>query len=305
MATRDRPSIGLSIATSAIAPATAAIFTNPADVAKTRLNMARELQPPGATSIGVLETLKSIWHMEGISGLQRGLGFVLIRESTKNAFRIGLFEPIVGMLERGNEGPPAMASRVATGFITGGLSSFICNPLDLLKTRLQLDPSRGAGATATAAFQQLVATEGVLGLWRRGVFANVARSSVATSLGLPVNYQLKDVANRSQIPLFDRWPMLRDATCALAASAVVVIAINPVDLVRTRLFSQPAEDGAAGRTKVKYRGVLDCCARVAATEGVQGFFKGTVASFLRVGPHQMLTFVLIGSMQRLATRRDP
>ena len=38
---------------------------------------------------------------------------------------------------------------------------------------------------------------------------------------------------------------------------------------------------------------------IAATEGLQGFFKGTLASFLRIGPHQMMTFVLLGAMQRL------
>merc|ERR1712224_462308 len=168
--------------------------------------MARELQPPGAHKVGVLETLRQIWSAEGIAGLQLGLGFVLVREASKNAFRIGLFEPMVVVLERGSEEPTAMSSRVAAGFLTGGLSSFICNPLDLLKTRLQLDPSRGAGTNAPAVLRQLLATEGALGLWRRGVVANVARSSVATSLGLPVNYHLKDVANRAQLPIFTKWP---------------------------------------------------------------------------------------------------
>lgn len=118
-------SVAESMATGAIAPAMAAVVTNPADVAKTRLNMARELQ--------------------------RGLGFVLIRESTKNAFRLGLFEPIVSLLDGGGaargqvDGGAAMSTRVAAGAITGGLAAALCNPLDLLKTRIQLDPSRGAG----------------------------------------------------------------------------------------------------------------------------------------------------------------
>lgn len=284
--------------------------------------MTHELQPPSAKRPSVLKTLQNIWRYEGMAGLQRGLGFVLIRESSKNSFRIGLFEPTVVLIEGQRREQPAMSSRFAAGVITGGLSSFICNPLDLMKTRMQLDPKRGVATSASAAVSQIVATDGVLGLWRRGVVANIARSAMATSLGLPVNYALKDAANRAELPIFKRVPALRDGACALAASAVVVVAINPLDLVRVRLFSQPTTTTAqvervvkAGGTiagsgagtagivpaavVVRYGGILDCITRVAATEGLQGFFKGTLASFLRIGPHQMLTFVLLGAMQRL------
>ena len=143
-------SVAESMATGAIAPAMAAVVTNPADVAKTRLNMARELQK-GRIG-GVVECWRKIFAAEGLAGLQRGLGFVLIRESTKNAFRLGLFEPIVCLLDGGGaargqvDGGAAMSTRVAAGAISGGLAAALCNPLDLLKTRIQLDPSRGAGS---------------------------------------------------------------------------------------------------------------------------------------------------------------
>ena len=48
----------------------------------------------------------------------------------------------------------------------------------------------------------------------------------------------------------------------------------------------------------RYRGVLDCVRRVAAAEGVGAFWKGSLAAFLRIGPHQTLTFVIIGWLQR-------
>lgn len=364
------------MATGGLAPAMAAFVTNPADVAKTRLNMSRELQRGRIGS--VVQCWRSIVATEGFAGLQRGLGFVLVREASKNAFRLGLYEPLVGaldgairpaaarderLLRRGAAGdggraaaPPTMASRVAAGAISGGLAAFLCNPLDLLKTRIQLDPARGAGRTAREALQQLVAAEGVVGLWRRGVVANVARSATATSLGLPVNYRLKDVANAAQYPFLVARPAVRDAACALAASVVarcspapsaplctplqssapaappaplapqVTVTINPIDLVRTRLFSQPpsllpasstpplssASPSApppltppptsttmtAAATAPRYRGVLDCARRVAAAEGVGAFWKGSFAAFLRIGPHQTLTFVIIGFLRR-------
>ena len=216
-----------------LAPAMAAFVTNPADVAKTRLNMSRELQRGRVSS--VVQCWRAIVAAEGLAGLQRGLGFVLVREASKNAFRLGLYEPLVSALDSAirpaaarNDPvriatPPAMTSRVAAGAISGGLAAFLCNPLDLLKTRIQLDPARGAGRTPREALQQLLAAEGLAGLWRRGVLANVARSATATSLGLPVNYRLKEAvnANAAQLPLLAARPAVRDAACALAAAVVV------------------------------------------------------------------------------------
>ena len=394
-----RSDILAGMATGGLAPAMAAIVTNPADVAKTRLNMARELQPGRVGS--VVQCWRAIVAAEGFAGLQRGLGFVLVREASKNTFRLGLYEPLVSALDSAawpaaalddsvrGAAPPAMTSRVAAGAISGGLAAFLCNPLDLLKTRIQLDPARGAGRTASEALQQLVAAEGVVGLWRRGVLANVARSAAATSLGLPVNYRLKEAvnANAAHLPLLAARPAVRDAACALAAAAVVrsssspaapsaptgticthrhpfaaplrthppcapcatlrrqvTVTINPIDLVRTRLFSQPPSLpppppprstalpspapppstppppaampppqppptpspalSAATTAAPRYLHAFDCARRVAAAEGVGAFWKGSFAAFLRIGPHQTLTFVIIGWMQRhLAVRR--
>ena len=161
------PSLALSVGSSALAPALAAVVTNPADVAKTRLNMMLELQP-GRVHTSVIECLRGIHATEGIAGLQRGLSFVLVREASKNAFRLGLFEPTVALLHPDRKSKPSTITRITAGAITGGLSAAICNPLDLLKTRIQLDPSRGAGTTASEALQQIVAAEGTLALWRRG-----------------------------------------------------------------------------------------------------------------------------------------
>ena len=143
-----------------------------------------------------------------------------------------------------------------------------------------------------------------MALWRRGVIANVARSALATSVGLPINTRFKEQWNSAA--WLPARPALRDAVCAVCASAVVVAVINPIDLVRTRLFSQQVVRGGGQRgtdtrpVSVQYSGVVDCARRVGATEGVLGFWKGAFACFLRIGPHQTMTFVLIGVMQRLA-----
>ena len=86
-----------------------------------------------------------------------------------------------------------------------------------------------------------------------------------------------------------------DGFCALGAGAANVAVINPVDVLRTRLYSQPLD--AAGKG-VLYDGALDAASKILRIEGAGAFYKGATAHFLRVGPHTMLTFVFIGLIRR-------
>ena len=236
--------------------------------------------------------------IEGFRGVQRGLLFALVRESTKNTFRIGLYEPIVGVLDAerkkdGGTGTVPMQTRLLAGALTGSFAAFVCNPLDLLKTRLQLRAgAHGAGGTAREAFTGMVQSEGLMALWTRGVAPNIVRSAMATGVALPVNSKLKEVANESGI--FSN-PAIRDLCCALCSSLATTYAINPVDVVRTRLYAQPPPPEPP-----IYRNTLHCAWRIASTEGLLAFWKGSGAAFLRIGPHQTLTLVFISGLRRLA-----
>ena len=91
--------------------------------------------------------------------------------------------------------------------------------------------------------------------------------------------------------------MATDAACALCAAAACVAAINPVDVIRTRLYSQPLDARGGGAL---YASSVDCARQVLAVEGPFAFYKGVTAHFARVGPQVVLTFVFIASMKRLA-----
>jgi solute carrier family 25 protein 34/35 len=286
---------GFAIA--AAGPAMAAILTNPADVAKTRLAMQRELQPSkGARMMGSFECMQQIWAREGFAGLQRGLWFAMFREATKNIFRIGCFEPILSVLHdpKTNPGPPSFANRLLAGAGGGAISALVCNPIDLTKTRLQLEASHSRGTPAGASAAQLVAQvvreEGVLGLWRGTIPTTIMRSTFGGAVLMGVHAQLKE-------PFASHLPSvaMADASAALVAGAACVVVINPTDVLRTRLYSQPITETGA---PVLYKGVVDCTRQVVATEGFQGLYKGAMANFYRMGPHWVLTITVVGWMKR-------
>lgn len=83
---------------------------------------------------------------------------------------------------------------------------------------------------------------------------------------------------------------------SLVSGLVVTTAMNPFDVVSTRLYSQKVVNGQG----VLYRNVVDCFLKTFRAEGVVGLFKGWAAHYLRLGPHTILTFVFWEQLKRVA-----
>ena len=91
----------------------------------------------------------------------------------------------------------------------------------------------------------------------------------------------------------------RDASAALLGATAGTIAMNPVDVVRTRLYNQPRDGGGRGTLYGGTGSVVEAVRRIVRTEGAWGgLYKGTTAHWLRVGPYTVLSFVFIGIMRR-------
>lgn len=103
--------------------------------------------------------------------------------------------------------------------------------------------------------------------------------------------------------------------CSLASSLIsgfaVTVAMNPADVVSTRMYNQPVVNGKGAL----YSSLFDCITKTARAEGVRGFYKGFVAHYLRLGPHTVvcvvrlllltllpqLTFIVWEKVKRLAS----
>jgi hypothetical protein len=71
---------------------------------------------------------------------------------------------------------------------------------------------------------------------------------------------------------------------------VSVLCVNPVDVVRTRLYNAPP-----GR----YTGGADAAAQLVALEGGRAFYKGALTHYLRLGPHMVLVFGILEQLKLL------
>lgn len=278
---------------SGLAPALAVLFTNPFDTAKVRL----QLQTSEIRYKNSFDALNKIYASEGLKGLQKGLVPAIFREGSKNAFRIGMFDPIMNLLHDSKKSRAPGYKRVFAGSLCGVMGAVSANPFELIKTRLQ---SSATGLNAVgfqhgylgvySGLSQIWKTEGFRGLYR-GSFLSMGRSIVGSGANLSTFSLLKEYLLTKS-----KWKdgTLLDMVCGLSSGAVSVLFMNPIDVIRTRFYNQSYENGKGSQ----YKSGIDAVKKIFIKEGVTAFYKGLFSHFLRIGPHFCLTFMFLGVMRR-------
>ncbi|RKP09663.1 mitochondrial carrier domain-containing protein [Thamnocephalis sphaerospora] len=303
----------------AIAACGAVTVTNPLEVVKTRMQLQGELgqlaAPNGQASgsgmaarayPSTLSAMRTIARHEGARSLQKGLGAAYAYQVAMNGARLGMYEPTKRWLLRCNaqirgveivhtsNGVDPVAVRVVAGGLAGAAGAVLGSPLYLVKTRLQSHSEhirighqhqyRGTLHGLRAIF----ATEGGLRGLFRGADAAMMRAMVGSAVQLSTYDQCKAFVTQT-LGLRNGWPA--HTAASFITGVAVCCAMNPFDVVSTRVYNQ-AHDPVTGAGRL-YRGPFDCLVKTVRAEGVRGLFKGLGAHYLRIGPHTVLTFVLL------------
>jgi len=228
---------------------------------------------------------------EGFTGLSRGVVASMIREVVYSSIRMGAYEPIRHILTH-NSVDPAHTSpliKYISALISGAVGSALANPLDLIKTRFQsVLPGEVLPYTNTfSAFGDIVKYHGFRGLYK-GWMVTSGRAAVLTSAQLGSYDSIK---NNLLIKLFG----LKEGFClhlcaSMSAGIITTTAANPFDVIKTRYLS---DEGG------KYKSVADCAIKTFKSEGVAGFFKGWMPAYWRLGPHTVVSLILIEKIRNL------
>ncbi|ORZ35308.1 mitochondrial carrier domain-containing protein [Catenaria anguillulae PL171] len=310
-----------SFAISSIAPALAVLFTNPFDTAKVRLQLQGErlklasagtAPPPAVLYANSFDCMRKTLANEGIRGLQKGLSPAILREASKNLFRLGMYDHILGLLhppgpaagkEKSAHGQPPPWKLMTAGAICGAMGALACNPFELVKTRLQ---SSATGALSAVGHQHgytgiwmglrsIVKSDGLAGLYR-GSGMSVARSIVGSGSNLAAFHVCKAWLMDSVEHGGCGWgdTVGTDMFAGMASGLASVICMNPVDVLRTRYYNQPYVNGKGQL----YSSGIDLFHKVIKNEGWSALYKGFSSHFLRIGPHFCLTFMFLGVLRR-------
>ena len=207
----------------------------------------------------------------------------------------------------------------------GFIATALLHPLDLIKTRLQVqDAARGAsGGRRLPVYRGLfdaacsiVSLEGWLGLYQ-GMGPNIFGNMASWGLYMHFYARCKDAL----APQLEGSALYLGA--ATAAGTVVTLLVHPIFTVKTRLqlqFRDAAAEaatataaGARGQAlpgtlmpaamRNNYRGSFDTVARMVREEGALSLYRGIGPSLLLVS-HSALQFVSYENFKLLLARRQ-
>lgn len=156
-------------------------------------------------------------------------------------------------------------------------------PTKLVATNAVLSRSYNSGmvisapraVSATQIAKELLQTQGIRGLYK-GLGATLMRDVPFSIVYFPLFANLNRLGKPSpeaSSPFY--WAFL--SGCAAGSTAAV--AVNPCDVVKTRLQSLNK-----GATEETYSGVVDCVSKIMQKEGPSAFLKGASCRALVIAP---------------------
>lgn len=262
---------------------------NPFDVTKIRL------QNQSSSNIkykGMICGIRTIFAEEGIVGLFRGVKASVLREITYSTVRMGAYEPIRSYFAHMMDISPKDTSpllKFSSALISGGVGAAIANPFDLVKTRFQatMPGHELPYKTTFSAFGAIFRADGMAGLYR-GWMVTSCRAAVVTSAQLGSYDSIKNNLLIHHLHVEEGFGM--HFVASMAAGIITTTASNPIDVIKTRFMADRAG---------KYTSILHCVKDTYLHEGVKGFFKGWMPAYWRLGPHTVLSLLIIEKVREV------
>ncbi|GJN16413.1 hypothetical protein PR202_gb03398 [Eleusine coracana subsp. coracana] len=176
-----------------VARSLACIACSPIELARTRMQAYKEfrpgVKPPGMwkTMVGVLSPLaSSSQNVQNYRALWTGVGAQLARDVPFSAICWSTLEPIrrklLGLVEEGNAAS-VVGANFAAGFVAGSLAAGATCPLDVAKTRRQIekDTEKAMRMTTRQTLTEIWSSGGLKGLFT-GVGPRVARAGPSVGI---------------------------------------------------------------------------------------------------------------------------
>ncbi|CAR29184.1 hypothetical protein ZYGR_0Z01050 [Zygosaccharomyces rouxii] len=282
-----------------LAACVAVTVTNPIELVKTRMQLQGEMS---ATNQQVyknpIQAMVIIFRNEGFVSLQKGLLAAYVYQIALNGSRLGLYEPSRGFVNKifyPDEEPHKVqnpAINVFCGAAAGVFGAVLGSPLYMVKTRLQSYSSTVSIGEQTRyngvwdGLKTVYRGEGIKGLFR-GIEAAMLRTGVGSAVQLPIYNVVKGFIKDNDL-------MREGTSLHLTASTVagigVGIAMNPWDVILTRIYNQKGD---------LYKGPIDCFIKTVKIEGPGALYKGFQAQLFRIAPHTILCLTMMEKTMNL------
>jgi len=266
------------------------------------------------TNLSLYDAAKRIVQTEGVRAFWKGNLTSVLHRFPYSAINFTAYETSKDLLVKRLRFKESPETRLVCGAVSGAVACFACYPLDLVRTRLTVQPN-GAGAGAIVqTLLQVTREEGVLGLYR-GLYVSLAVSVPNLAIGFSVYGSMKERCLASGSPLLVQQPSSwgRGASSAAAAdrprepvlSPLGCMASGAVSGCLSSLLTFPAD---TVRRRMQVRGLVRHgsdsvaeSARIFKAEGFKGLYRGILPELLKVTPMVGLTFMTYEAAMRFLT----
>ncbi|XP_063530875.1 solute carrier family 25 member 35-like isoform X2 [Cydia strobilella] len=279
-----------------IAGVGAAIFSNPFDVVKTRMQLQGELRARSQHAVhyrNIPHAMYTIVKHDGVTALQKGLVPALWFQLVVNGVRLGIYQQADNQgLLRDEKNNTKFTNSLVMGAFAGMIGAFFGSPLQLVKTQLMSYSSekiavgtQHAHTGMTYAMRKIYKKNGLGGLWR-GAHGMMIRNSIGSATQIASYAVCKEWMDDND--MFQQSKYLSAFVASNIGAVVKTISLTPMDVIMTRLYNQAVDVNGQG---LLYSGIVDCAKKITKAEGLLAFYKGMGPSYLRQAPHTVLLLV--------------
>ena len=216
-------------------------------------------------------TLRQVVKNEGILGLWKGNGVNCIRAFPQYAINLSLFRKLgeKNYFDIKNE----VLLNFSNGLITGTTSMVIVYPLETCKTYLSLQTNKNKFNNIFDIFKNVKFSQ-LYGGVKMSVLGFAPWNAISLS-----SYHYYKKYLWFDNPITDK--LISGGLAGITAISVTY----PTDLIRRRLQLQNYD-----ALVPKYNGILDCCKKIYAKEGIRGFYRGISGNYLKAFPNGAIQF---------------
>mmetsp|Transcript_15476 Transcript_15476/g.33576 ORF Transcript_15476/g.33576 Transcript_15476/m.33576 type:complete len:311 (-) Transcript_15476:1366-2298(-) len=187
------------------------------------------------------------------------------------------------MSEEGNKAHTHV-SPLLKGFAgsIGGVAEAAClQPMDVIKTRLQLDQTgKYKGIVGTG--QTIIKEEGVRALWK-GLTPFATHLTLKYALRMGSNSVYQNLLRDQDGKLTSGKRLLAGMMAGVTEALVIV---TPFEVVKIRLQQQKG----LSKELLRYKGPVHCAVTTLREDGIRGLWSGATPTVMRNGTNQMCLF---------------
>lgn len=263
----------------------ATCVVQPLDLVKNRMQLLGAGSKGG--KVTSLTVVKTVIKNEGIASLYNGLSAGLFRQASYTTVRMGAYSSLIDRMAV--DGKTSFITQICCGSAAGAAGAFVGTPAEVCLIRMTSDgrlppEQRRNYSNVFNALARIVREEGIRALWT-GCVPTVGRSIVVNACQLASYSQAKQ---RLMATGYFKENILMHFCASMISGLITTAASMPVDIAKTRIQSMKTING-----KPQYSGAFDVLFKVAKHEGFFCLWKGFTPYYTRLGPHTVLTFIIL------------